>query len=263
MDALLGGGFPKGQITHIYGGTDSGKSSIVLSSIRDLPRDSIGVYIDSEFKFDPEYALHMGIDLESLVVVQTANAGEILSLVTSLGDTVRLLAVDSSTSICDGNARVDETSYKINRTICNDFLPHGGTVLLISQTRLRPGVGMVPTGGAPSMFYPAMRVCVERGRVLSIAGTPCGRTSTLVLEKNRLGRLGRTDVDIYFARGFRKDVEILEAAVLLNIIQKSGVWYKYGEVILGSDKRVATERLSELPVWDAVRDSVLRFYNLL
>lgn len=263
MDAMLQGGFPRGQIIHIYGGTDSGKSSIALSAIRCLPHGSTAVYIDAEFKFDPAYVAAMGLDLDSLAIIQTADAGEILDIVGSLEDTECLLIIDSATSIWDERAHIDEISYAVNRTICEKFLPYGGTALLISQTRLRPGTGMVPTGGAPSIFYPAMIVRVERGRSLSIGGTTCGRTSTLVLEKNRFGRLGEVDVDIYFARGFQIDVEILQEATKLGIVHKEGVWYKYEDAILGSNRVSAAERLSHLPVWNAVRESVMKFHNLL
>jgi len=258
LDKLIGG-FPKGHITQIFGGANTGKSSIVLSSIRSLPTDNISIYIDADFKFDSRYVKNMGIDLSSIVIIQNSSGDWIRSFIEGLDlDSIDLFIIDSIAALDVSSKPTYAANLStILRTVSENVLKNNIPVLFINQTRWSPGQGMVASGAVPAKWYPTISLKVTRtGSLLHDVGS--GHRLSIEVAKNRLGRFGRTNLEIYYGLGIDKDMELLELAVDIDLIQKEGTWYKYNDLIIGQGRRDASVKLLNLPMYKAVKEEVYR-----
>ncbi len=260
LDKLIGG-FPKGHIVQIFGDADTGKSSIALSSVRELPRGSISIYIDADFKFDPQYVRNMGIDLSSIVIIQNSSGEWIKSFIKGLDlDSIDLFIIDSIAAL-DVPSKPTYTANlaTILRTISENILKNNIPVLLINQTRWSPNKGMVATGSLPAEWYPTMSLKVTKmGSLPHDVGSCAGYKLNVEVAKNRLGKIGNTDLEIYYGLGIDKDIELLELAVDLGLIQKEGTWYKYNDFVIGQGRKNASIKLLNLPMYNAIKDEVYK-----
>lgn len=260
LDRLIGG-FPRGHIVQVYGNADTGKSSIVLSSIRELPEGSISIYIDADFKFDSRYVKNMGIDLSSIVVVQNSNGEWLKSFIQGLDlDSIDLFVVDSIAALDIS----PKTAYTANlatvlKTISENILKNNIPVLLINQTRWAPNKGMVATGSLPAEWYPTMSLEVAKtGSLPHDIGSYTGYRLNVKVVKNRLGKFGSTDLEIYYGLGIDKNIELLELAVDLGLIQKDDTWYKYNDFVIGQGQKDASIKLLNLPMYDAIKNEIYK-----
>ena len=72
LDIALGvGGIPRGRIIEIYGPESSGKTTVALHMIAEAQkRGGYAAFIDAEHALDPEYARHLGVDIDTLLISQ-------------------------------------------------------------------------------------------------------------------------------------------------------------------------------------------------
>lgn len=260
LDKLIGG-FPKGHITQIFGSADTGKSSIVLSSIRELPTRSISIYIDADFRFDSQYVKNMGIDLSSIVIVQNSNGEWIKSFIKGLDlDSIDLFIIDSIAAL-DISSKPTYTANlaTVLKTVSENILKNNIPVLLINQTRWSPDRGMVATGSLPAEWYPTMSLRVTKtGSLPHDIGNCMGYRLDVEVAKNRLGKFGKTSLEIYYGLGVDRDIEFLELAVDLGLIQRDGTWYKYNDLVIGQGRKDASIKLLNLPIYDAIKNEVYK-----
>lgn len=250
------GGFPLGYITEIYGPPQGGRSSIVLSCIRANQDKLQPVYIDTEFKFDPHYARKMGVNLQSLFLVQSSNIKDIISIIE------HFVMIDPSMIIIDSLAPIGD-----RKMIGNMFSKIGSKIrkqhcfIYTNQIRFNVKSNVTESyGGTTSKFYPSLRMYVRNPRSIVGPQGRIGTTSEVTVTKASLStnERGSIDVDIYYGRGFWPEMEILQIGTEMGYIHRKGSWYYYNELCLGEGKWQAVETLSKLPILKSLTSTIVK-----
>ena len=264
IDNILDGiwGFPKGQLTEVFGPSGSGKSSIVLSCIRDNT-NSFPVLVDSEYKFDARYAAYMGLDLPRVIILQSNildNIEQLVELTISAG---------SGIVIIDTISAVQHEPKKFNKIMVaiSELLSRDVAIILVSQVRKNWNQGKDKTESYYSNvagYYPALRICLDYGDSLSYGNSwdnnlVTGRIMNVEVVKNRFGSKSmKTSTELHYGIGINKPLEVLDEAFSRGLITRSGSWYFYRNNNLGEGRLKASIQLSKLPVYASILDAVQR-----
>ena len=259
IDLMLGtGGFPLGQFIEIYGDTSVGKSSLILSSIRDY--GEVSLYIDTERKFDLNYAKEMGIGSDQIVLLQDSNVLSIVDSIRELiGSGIRYVAVDSIECITNG----DETKH--SQAVYQFFselsqLLNGEVCLVISnQIRMDfKAMSLIAPGGPARSFYPAIVLELSHAQTIRDKNQAfTGYKIRVDAKKNRFGRTGSSELEIYYNQGTNNDIELVDLATEKGIIKLHGRWYYYNDMCLGEGRKAASEYLASIPLKDTILNQVI------
>lgn len=262
-DWVTGGGVPYGRITEFYGPEHGGKTTLGLSTLAQIQQAGHDVaYIDAEYTFDPTWATTLGINPHTLFVLQPDNGEQALKAleVYVTSGRVRGVVIDSVSALVP-IAELLETNIEkasigrqammmskglrrligiIGRSQC--------AVVFINQTREKIGVTFgspeTTSGGKALRFYASLRLDIRRGIAIKRADLIVGAETKFRCKKNRGGAQMRSGTGaLIFGHGFHPEYELVEAATALNILEKNGAHYKYGEERIGQGRWAAAKWL--------------------
>ena len=268
LDLALGiGGLPRGRIVEIYGPEASGKTTLALHCIAEAQKIGGEVaFIDVEHALDPVYAKALGVDIDSMLVSQPDTGEQALEICEALvrSGAIDCIVVDSVAAMVPraeiegemGDAHVGLQARLMSqamRKLTGIVGKTGTVVIFINQLRLKVGIiygnPEVTAGGNALKYYSSVRIDVRRSEQLKdSSGSIVGHRTRAKVVKNKVAPPFREAYfDIMFGEGISKAGELVDIAVELKIIQKSGAWFGYGDVRLGQGRDNTKKYLLEHP----------------
>lgn len=268
LDLALGiGGVPKGRIVEIYGPESSGKTTLALQIVAQSQKNGgICAFIDAEHALDVSYAKRLGVDVENLLVSQPDFGEQALEILETLvrSGAAEVIVVDSVAALTPkseiegdmGDQHVGLQARLMSqalRKITGITHKMSTTVIFINQIRMKIGVigygsPETTTGGNALKFYSSVRVDVRRVASLKAGEQNIGNRVKAKVVKNKVAPPFRVaEFDIMFGEGISKAGEIIDYAVKLDIIDKSGAWLSYGDQKIGQGRENAKAFLKENP----------------
>lgn len=267
LDMALGiGGFPRGRIIEIFGPESSGKTTIALHAIAEAQkRGGIAAFIDAEHAFDPKYAEALGIDTENLLISQPDNGEQALEIADNLirSGALDVVVVDSVAALVPKSEIEGEMGdstmglqarlmSQAMRKLTGSIAKSGTVCIFINQLRDKIGVMFgnpeTTTGGNALKFYASIRIDIRRIGQIKDGINITGNRTKVKIVKNKVAPPFRVvEFDIIYGEGVSKVGEIIDIGVEMNIIQKSGSWYSYGETRLGQGRDAVKQLLLDNP----------------
>ena len=271
LDRALGiGGLPRGRIIEIYGPEASGKTTLALHAVAEaqkLSKDTgeVAAYIDVEHALDPVYAKALGVDIDSLLVSQPDSAEQALEIAENLirSGAVSILVVDSVAALVPraeiegemGDAHVGLQARMMSqamRKLAGVVSKANCVAVFINQRRLKGGVVYgnpeVTAGGNALKYYASVRLDVRRAETLKASGQAYGSHTRVKVVKNKVAPpFKEAEFDIIYGEGISRMGELLDIAVDMDIIVKSGAWFSYGENRIAQGRDNAREYLKANP----------------
>ena len=283
LDAALGiGGVPRGRIIEIFGPESSGKTTLALHIIAEAQATGgIVAFIDAEHALDPVYAARLGVDIDEVLISQPdtgEQALEICDMLVRSGaiDCVVIDSVAALTPRAELEGEIGDTTVGLQARLMSQALrklaaslsKSNTTCIFINQLREKIGVmfGNPETtpGGRALKFFSSVRLDIRRRDTLKVNGESVGNRVRVKVVKNKVAPPFRqAEFDIMYGTGISKSGCILDMAVDLDIVHKSGSWYTYGEERLGQGREAAKTHLEENPdLRDKIENLVRAEYGL-
>ena len=278
LDMALGvGGLPRGRVVEIYGPESSGKTTVALHVVAEAQKmGGVAAFIDAEHALDPVYARKLGVDVDQLYVSQPDTGEQALEICEALvrSGAIDIVVIDSVAALVpkaeiDGEmgdsfvglqARLMSQALRKLTGIVNKT---NSTCIFINQLREKVGVmyGNPETtpGGRALKFYASVRIDIRRGEQLKDGTTVVGNRTKAKIVKNKVAPPFRTaEFDILYGEGLSKEGSLLDNAVALDIIHKSGAWFSYGDQRIGQGRENTRKFLKENPETAAEIDKLVR-----
>ena len=278
LDAALGiGGLPKGRIIEVYGPEASGKTTLALHAVAEAQKaGGEAAFIDVEHALDPVYAQALGVDVDSLLVSQPDTGEQALEIAEALirSGAVDIVVVDSVAALVPraeiegemGDSHVGLQARLMSqamRKLAGAVSKSNCIAVFINQLRLKVGVVYgnpeVTAGGNALKYYASVRLDVRRTETLKVGGEAVGAHTRVKVVKNKVAPpFKEAEFDIMYGEGISHESELLDLAVKLEIIQKSGAWFSYRDNRIGQGRDNAKEYLKNNPEMAAEVEKLVR-----
>lgn len=281
LDIALGiGGIPRGRIIELYGQESAGKTTVALEILHQAQAAGGTVaFIDAEHAFPRELAETIGLNLDELLISQPDTGEQALEITDTLvrSGAIDCIAIDSVAALVPaaelegemGDMQVGlqaRLMSKAMRKIGGSVSESNTAVIFINQIREKVGVmfGSPETtpGGRALKFWASVRIELRRKETLKHGQELYGITTTAKITKNKVAPpFKRCEFDIFFGQGISRVSSILNLAVDLDIIEKSGSWYSYGEERIGQGRDAAVDFLTLNPDIACIIENEIREHN--
>lgn len=267
LDLALGiGGLPRGRIVEIYGPESSGKTTVALHVVAQAQKKGgEAVFIDVEHALDPIYAQALGVNIDSLLVSQPDTGEQALEICEALvrSGAVDVVVIDSVAAMVtkaeiDGDMGESHVGLQARlmsqalRKLTGQVSKTNCIVIFINQLREKIGVmyGNPETtpGGRALKFYASVRLDVRAGEKLKNGTELIGTRTRVKVVKNKVAPpFKEAEFDIMYGAGISRLGEVLDLAESIDIIQKTGAWFKYGDIRLGQGRDNSKQFLNDNP----------------
>ncbi len=281
LDMALGvGGMPRGRIIEIYGPESSGKTTVALHVVAEAQkRGGEAAFIDAEHALDPVYAEKLGVDIDNLIVAQPDTGEQALDICEALvrSGALDVIVIDSVAALvpkAEIDGEMGDTHVGLLARLMSQALrkltaiiaKSGTAVIFINQLREKVGVmyGNPETtpGGRALKFFASVRLDVRRQEQIKNGTEVIGNHTRVKVVKNKVAPpFKEAEFDILYGEGISKEGNILDVAVELDIIKKSGAWFSYDGMKIGQGRDNARKYLKENPeftqkVSDQIREKM-------
>ncbi len=284
LDIALGiGGVPRGRIVEVYGPESSGKTTVALHIIAEAQKaGGEAAFIDAEHALDPVYAKKLGVDIESLIVAQPDTGEQALEIAEALvrSGAIDVIVVDSVAALVPkaeidgemGDSHVGLQARLMSqalRKLAGVVSKSNTTAIFINQLREKVGVmfGSPETtpGGRALKFYSSVRLDVRRIETLKRGTDMIGNRTRVKVVKNKVAPPFKlAEFDIMYGEGISRVGNIIDVGVQVDIINKSGAWFSYGDIRLGQGRENSKIYLSENPeLAQEIEDKIREEFDLM
>ncbi len=283
LDVALGtGGVPRGRITEIFGPESSGKTTVSLHMIAETQKNGgIAAFIDAEHALDPVYAKNLGVDTENLIVSQPDTGEQALEITEALvrSGAVDIVVIDSVAALVPkaeiegemGDTHVGLQARLMSqalRKLAGSISKSRTIVVFINQLREKIGVMFgnpeTTSGGRALKFYASVRLDIRKIDSIKQGNDIIGNRTRVRVVKNKVAPpFKQAEFDIMYGEGISGTGDILDVASDLEIVQRSGVWYSYGDHKLGQGRENSKQFFKENPdICLEVENKIRKHYGL-
>ena len=276
LDAALGiGGVPKGRIIEIYGPESSGKTTLALHIVAQAQKRGGEVaFVDAEHALDPDYAARIGVDIDSMIVSQPDTGEQALEITDALvrSGAVDVVVVDSVAALtprAEIEGEMGDTFVGLQarlmsqalRKLAGNIAKTNCVVIFINQLRMKIGVMYgnpeTTTGGNALKFYASVRIDIRRTEAIKNGTEIVGNRTRAKIVKNKVAPPFKEAIFDMYGEGISKWGELVDLAVQLELINKSGSWFSIGDERIGQGRDNAKLYLQEHPdVADRIEQEV-------
>ncbi len=267
LDIALGvGGIPRGRVTEIYGPESSGKTTICQHIVAEAQAmGGTAAFVDMEHALDPVYAAQCGVDIDNLLISQPDTGEQALEIAETLvrSGAVDVVVIDSVAALVPraeiegdmGDAHMGLMARLMSqalRKLSGAIKQTNTSVIFTNQLRQKIGVMFgnpeTTTGGQALKFYASVRLDVRRIQSIKVGSEVIGNRTRVRVVKNKVAAPFKTaEFDIMYAEGISKVGDILDLATELDIINKRGSFYSYGDLRLAQGRENAKDFLRDNP----------------
>ncbi len=256
FDAALGvGGMPRGRVIEIFGPESSGKTTLTLQLVAEAQKaGGLAAFVDAEHALDPAYARKLGVDVDNLLISQPDYGEQALEITEALvrSGAIDVLVVDSVAALvpkAELDGEMGDSHVGLHARLMSQALRKlTGTVsksrtclIFINQIREKIGVMFgnpeTTTGGRALKFYSSVRVDIRRIGAVKEGEVVVGSRTKVKIVKNKVAAPFReAEFDILYGEGISREGDVLDLAVLHNVVEKSGAWYSYSGERIGQGR---------------------------
>lgn len=277
LDVALGvGGVPRGRIIEIYGPESSGKTTVALHIVAEAQKmGGTAAFIDAEHALDPQYAGKLGVNIEDLLISQPDMGEQALEITEALvrSNSVDIIVIDSVAALvprAELEGEMGDSHMGVQARLMSQALRKltgivgktQTTVIFINQIRDKIGVVYgnpeTTTGGRALKFYASVRIDIRKAEAIKNGTEIVGNRTKVKVVKNKVAPPFKiAEFDIIYGEGASKVGSLLDIAVDLEIVKKSGAWFSYNEERIGQGRENVKVYLKEHPdMYREIEDKV-------
>lgn len=265
LDIALGvGGIPRGRIIEVYGPESSGKTTIALHIVAEAQKmGGTAAFIDAEHALDPQYAKKLGVNIKDLLISQPDMGEQALEIAEALvrSNSVDIIVIDSVAALvprAELEGEMGDSHMGVQARLMSQALRKLTAIVGKTQTtvifinQIRDKIGIVygnpetTTGGRALKFYSSVRIDVRKGEAIKQGSDIIGSRTKAKVVKNKVAPPFKiAEFDMIFGEGVSRAGSLLDIAVDLDIVDKSGSWFSYGDERIGQGRENAKTYLKE------------------
>ncbi|MEE0777264.1 MAG: recombinase RecA [Bacillota bacterium] len=267
LDIALGvGGVPRGRIIEIYGPESSGKTTVALHIVAEAQKmGGTAAFIDAEHALDPQYASKLGVDINELLISQPDMGEQALEIAEALvrSNSVDIIVIDSVAALvprAELEGEMGDSHMGVHARLMSQALRKLTAIIGKTQTtaifinQIRDKIGVIygnpetTTGGRALKFYSSLRIDIRKGEAIKVGSDIVGNRTKAKIVKNKVAPPFKVaEFDIVYGEGASKTGSLLDVAVNLELVKKSGAWFSYKEERIGQGRENAKQYLKDHP----------------